>query len=297
MTTADTDERIPIKARRVRFDWQETPLHWVADDPQTTHTINVLHLLLPAGEKWFVELYRQVLPQVTDAGLREDVKGFIGQEATHSRAHAAVLDHLATQNVATTRYTRRIEWLFDRLLADRPIGLRLPRPLRREWTRHRLALIAAIEHFTAALGAWLLDAEQLDRPDNDPVMMDMLRWHAAEEVEHRSVAFELSEHLGGGYFRRLVGMLEVVPALLYLWIVGVAFLMKGDPTGPGRPRVRSYLRASLRAGRLPGPGALARMVPRYLRPGYHPLQEASTAKAQAYLARSPAATAARSGAV
>ena len=45
-----------------------------------------------------------------------------------------------------------------------------------------------------------------------------------------------------------------------------------------------------------GPGTLARMVPRYLRPGYHPLEEASTAKAQAYLARSPAATAARSGA-
>jgi len=39
----------PIKARRVRFDWEDTPIHWVPGDAQTTHTMNVLHLLLPAG--------------------------------------------------------------------------------------------------------------------------------------------------------------------------------------------------------------------------------------------------------
>lgn len=287
-------ERVPIKARRVRFDWTDTPLHWVTGDPQTTHTINVLHLLLPAGEKWFVELYRKVLPEVTDERLRSDVRGFVGQEATHSRAHAAVLDHLAAQDVDTHRYTRAIEWMFDRLLADRPLGVRLPRPVRREWTKHRLAIVAAVEHFTAALGSWVLAADGLDRADPDPVMLDLLRWHAAEEVEHRAVAFELSNRLGGGYLRRLLAMLEVVPALLYLWVRGVVFLMKADPTYPGRPRVRSFCRAG-RAGLLPTGRELARMIPPYLRLDYHPLQEGSTAAARAYLDHSPAATATRSG--
>ena len=70
-----------ITPRRVRFDWAGTPLHWVPGDAQTTHTANVLHLLLPAGEQWFVHLYRQALPLVTDARLRDEVKGFMGQEA------------------------------------------------------------------------------------------------------------------------------------------------------------------------------------------------------------------------
>lgn len=288
MTTA---ERVPIKARRVRFDWESTPLHWIPGDPQTTHTINVLHLLLPAGEKWFCELYRQVLPEITAEQLRSDVRGFISQEATHSRAHAVVVHHLAAQNVPTERYTRRIDWLFGTLLADRPLGMRLPGFLQREWTRHRLALIAAIEHFTAALGYWVLVADGLDRADADPVMLDLLRWHGAEEVEHRAVAFDLSEHLGGGYLRRLVGMIEVVPALLWLWISGVFFLMKADPTTSARPSIRGLTRAGRRAT-LPTIGELLRMVPSYLRPSYHPLQEGSTEVARDYLARSPAATAA-----
>lgn len=47
-------ERIPLKARKVSFSWEDTPLHWVPGDPFAAHTINVLHLLLPAGERWFV---------------------------------------------------------------------------------------------------------------------------------------------------------------------------------------------------------------------------------------------------
>src|SRR5205807_1581090 len=82
-----------IRPRRVKFDWEHTPLHWIPDDPATTHLINVLHLLLPAGEKWFVDVYRDALPLITDDQLREAVKGFMGQESVHSRAHAAVLDH------------------------------------------------------------------------------------------------------------------------------------------------------------------------------------------------------------
>jgi len=285
-------ERVAIRARRVRFGWEATPLHW-ARDPQTTHTLNVLHLLLPAGERWFVELYRRVLPDVTDERLRADVRGFVGQEATHARAHAAVLDHLADQGIDTAPYTRWVEWLFDRLLSDTPLGrhLRLPRPLARRWTRHRLGIVAAIEHCTAALGGWLLAARAYDTPDvADPMMLDMLRWHAAEEVEHRAVAFDLYVDQGGGYLERLVTAVEVVPVLLGMWVAGTAFLLRRDPTRPGRPTVRAFDRAA-REGWLPSAGTLARMLPAYLRPGHHPLQRGSTAAAVAYLARSPAAAA------
>lgn len=85
------EERIELKARNVSFEWEKTPLHWIPGDPFTGHTINVLHLLLPAGERWFVHVYKQVLPHITDDRLREDVIGFIGQEAMHSAAHDDVL--------------------------------------------------------------------------------------------------------------------------------------------------------------------------------------------------------------
>lgn len=70
----------PITPRRVAFDFSDTPLHWITDEPTATHVINVLHLLLPAGERWFVKVIKEAAPLVTDARLRSEVHGFMGQE-------------------------------------------------------------------------------------------------------------------------------------------------------------------------------------------------------------------------
>jgi predicted metal-dependent hydrolase len=29
-------------------------------------------------------------------------------------------------------------------------------------------------------------------------MIDLIKWHGSEEIEHRTVAFDLYRHLGGG---------------------------------------------------------------------------------------------------
>jgi predicted metal-dependent hydrolase len=284
---------VTIRPRQVRFDWAETPLHWVPGDPMSGHLIDVLHLLLPAGERWFVDVYRQVLPGIEDERLRAEVRGFMGQEAVHARAHAAVLDHLREHGIETAAYTRRIEWLFDRLLGDRS----LPAPLRRSWLRHRLAIIAAIEHFTCVLGEWALcSSAAYDEAGADPMMLDLLRWHAAEEVEHRCVAFDTFQQLGGRgrYPLRVAGMLVAFPVLAFLWDRGVRFLVRNDPTLEGRRyRWRDYAR-SVRQRRAPG-WELLHAVPRYLRPSHHPVHEASPERALEYLASSPAALAARAG--
>ncbi|TVL92325.1 metal-dependent hydrolase [Streptomyces sp. SAJ15] len=288
-------DHYPIRPRRVAFDWRRTPLHWIPDEPTATHVINVLHLLLPAGERWFVKVFKEALPLVDDPVLLKEVKGFMGQEATHSVQHSHVLDHLADQGLDTTPYTRRVEWMFDRLLGERPpLGLPLTD---REWLRYRLSLIAAIEQFTAVLGDWVLRAEALDRADCDPVMLDLLRWHGAEEVEHRAVAFDMYQHCGGSglprYARRVEGMAVAAPALLWLWAVGASYLIRHDPRLARRLRysLREHNRA-VRKGLLPSWRELGGAIPRYLRRSYHPSHEGSLRRAVDYLATSPAARAA-----
>lgn len=173
---------------------EDHPLHWIPDEPTATHVINVLHLLLPAGERWFVRVLKEGLPLVTDPELRSDVKGFMGQEATHSVQHSYVLDHLAEQQLPTEAYTRHVDFLFEKLLGEAPpFGVPVTA---REWLRFRLAVVAAIEQFTAVLGDWVLRADGLDRAGADEIMLDLLRWHGAEEVEHRSVAFDMYQHCG-----------------------------------------------------------------------------------------------------
>ncbi|GGP70202.1 metal-dependent hydrolase [Streptomyces abikoensis] len=288
-------DRYRIAPRRVSFDWQHTPLHWIPDEPTATHVINVLHLLLPAGERWFVKVFKEAFPLVRDEALLKDVKGFMGQESTHSVQHSYVLRHLAEQGLDTGPYTRRVDFLFDVLLGDRPpFGLRLSE---REWLRFRLSVIAAVEQFTAVLGDWVLRADSLDEAEPDPVMLDLLRWHGAEEVEHRSVAFDMYQHCGGSdparYARRLLGMAITAPVLFYLWGWGAGYLIRHDPWLAGRLRysLREHNRAVAK-GLLPTWRELGSAVPRYARRSYHPSQEGSLRKALDYLATSPAARAA-----
>ncbi|WP_327428175.1 MULTISPECIES: metal-dependent hydrolase [unclassified Streptomyces] len=282
-------ERIPLKARKVSFSWEDTPLHWVPGDPFATHTINVLHLLLPAGERWFVHVYKQVLPHIRDDRLREDVIGFIGQEAMHSQAHDEVLPHLKELGLDPTPYTAQVDWLFEKLLGDRTLP---PGKARKWWLMERVAIIAAIEHYTAFLGNWVLNAQELDRRGADPTMLDLLRWHGAEEVEHRSVAFELFMHVDGSYRRRARTWATAFTALVFLWQRGARFFMENDPTlAAGRASFKDFY-VSGKRGVLPSTPDMLKSIPRYLSRSYHPSQEGSTEQAVAYLASSPAATAA-----
>jgi predicted metal-dependent hydrolase len=288
MSTAP--ERVLLQARDVHFDWSALPAHWVPGDPFSTHVFNVLHLLLPAGEEWFVETFEEALPLIHDEGLRDDVLGFIGQEAVHANAHQGVLDHLRAQGLDPTPFTDQVRWMFGQLLGPRPLtGLRAE-----NYLVERLAVIAAIEHVTAFLGDWVLNARGLDAAGTDPTMLDLLRWHGAEEVEHRSVAYDVMRYFDPGEARRLRTQIIVAPVLTWLWIRGTRFLMARDPrladapAGARTPHVSDWLAAS-RRGTLPGPLDLVRRLSRYFHHTYHPSQEGSTAQAVRYLASSPAA--------
>ncbi|MGZ4523593.1 MAG: metal-dependent hydrolase [Mycobacteriaceae bacterium] len=282
-------DHVALHARNVHFDWSALPMHWIPDEPFATQMINVLHLLLPGGEEFFVRIFQEALPLIKDEKLREDVLGFIGQEAIHAKSHQGVLDHFDAHDLDTRPYARQIGYLFTKVLGDRG------RTGRRgeEWLVERIALVAGIEHITAFLGQWILDAHGLDDAGADPTMLDLLRWHGSEEVEHRAVAFDLYQHLDGRYFRRVRMFLLGAPFFFWLWVRGVRYLMAHDPELRGRvkPRWRDPIRAGKR-GLTPRYGETLRLMAPYFRRSYHPSQHGSTSQAIAYLAASPAALAA-----
>ncbi|NLU84476.1 metal-dependent hydrolase [Rhodococcus sp. HNM0569] len=291
---SDTEpDHILLQARNVEFDWADVPLHWIPGDPFSTHTLNVLHLLLPAGEDWFVETFKEALPLIEDEKLREDVIGFIGQEAVHSHAHSGVLEHLKTQGIDPTPFTRQMEWTFRRILGPRPLtGLRS-----RNYLVERLAVVAAIEHATAFLGDWVLNADGLDRARTHPTMLDLLRWHGAEEVEHRAVAYDVMRYFDKRDARRLRTQVLVTPVLVWLWVRGVRFLMRSDPSLAAWSEHRrkphySDFRAAGRRGTLPTTWGLVKRMSTYFTRSYDPRNEGSTSQAVRYLAESPAARAA-----
>ncbi|WP_280397733.1 metal-dependent hydrolase [Nocardia carnea] len=283
--------KVALTARDVRFDWTGLPLHWMKSDPIASHVLNALNLLLPEGERSFLTTFGEALPFVRDAKLREDMLGFIGQESMHAETHAGSHEMLLAANgVDPGPYLEQAEYVFRKT-----IGPRRSTNTRagRQQLVDRLAVIAALEHFFAFLGDWVLNSD-LEKFDADPRMLDLYRWHGAEEVEHRNVAHDVAEYFGVGYLRRGAVMLLVFPSFLVLLVRGTKFLVHRDPALPdlGYPRLLLRILRSMRRGALPGIPALLVSALSTFQPGYSPESVGSTAQAIAYLAQSPAARAA-----
>ncbi|MAU80896.1 metal-dependent hydrolase [Gordonia sp. Z-3] len=282
---------VELHARNVTFDWTETPLHWIPGHPVASNFISVLNLMLPEGERWFVQTYNEALPLVADDELAASMRGFIGQEAMHAEAHDHVLwEFLDIHGIDPRPYQRQMEWIFRKVLGPMDSGTPVAR---RKHLIERLWLIAALEHYTAILGDFALNNTWVET-GADPAMTDLFTWHGAEEVEHRAVAHDVAVHFGDSYLRRGRAMLVVLPILLVLIHRGFGFIMKKDCTVHYNFFQRQYhYYRGVRAGVLPKMRKIVWATFSYFRPGFHPNEIGSTAQAVAYLAASPAARNAR----
>ncbi len=182
----------PLPIRKLGVDLRQGfARHWHGGDAFRTQFFNALSMSFPVGEQFFMDAVRQAVPLLPQgpehaplrAALDEALRGFIGQEATHRHIHAQYNAHLEQQGLDN----RWQHWARARIAL---LQRRAPDP------RHALAITAAYEHYTALLADGTLRYPRwLDGAD--PVMQTVWRWHAAEETEHRSVAFDLYRAIGG----------------------------------------------------------------------------------------------------
>ncbi|WP_227985268.1 metal-dependent hydrolase [Nocardia spumae] len=279
---------VAIRPRRVEFDWRGAPLIWIPSEPVASYFLNSLNLVIPEGERMIIQAFDEALADVRDDKLREDMLGFMGQEQQHAQAHDAVMRQVFTAHgIDPAPFMQSIEYLFRRILGARDSDG--PR-LRRQRLIERLGIAASSEHMFAFMGDWALNAD-LERFGADPQMLDLYRWHGAEEVEHRSVAHDVARYFGVGYLRRGASMIITWPFFLALLARGAMYLSRNDPSTPniGYPRLMLGLLSAMNRGLLPGVAAWTWSGLSTFVPGFDPQSVGSTAQALAYIAQSPAA--------
>lgn len=282
---------VQIQARKVHFDVSDVPLHWIPGHPVASNFASLLNIVLPAVERWFVAVFNEALPLVKDPKLADDMRGFIGQEATHADVHEDVLhDLMVAHGVDPKPLLDQIDFVFSRTLAPSTS----PDPRRRlNHLCDRLWLIAAIEHYTAVLGDFALNS-RWDEYGAHPMIVDLFRWHGSEEVEHRNVAHDVAVYFHNSYLDRIRAMTVAVTIITVFFQRGTWYLAKTDPELDMSWWKMQWVRAQdSKKGLLPtfrklfGSNTFA-----YFLPGFSPEKMGSTAQAVAYLASSPAARAA-----
>ncbi|WP_410578279.1 metal-dependent hydrolase [Amycolatopsis sp. lyj-108] len=280
------DEALAIRARDVSFDWTGVPIEYIPGHSYATHFWNVMHLVLPEGERAMADVLGRALPRIEDPRLREELVGFIGQEETHASSHESFRVYLQDNGVDIPKIMRLMEFVMDKVFGDHGLNGRAGEA----WFRERLGLYAAAEHFTATVGEWLLDNRRFDEIGVDPTMLDLLRWHGAEEMEHRNVAYDVFQYVDGSYARRVRTAFLASAGLLVLWLYTAGWMYASDPrvTRHRWTWPLAFVK-DVRRGLIPGLRFVFKEIPQYLRPGFHPSQMGPIDKALRYLAQSPAA--------
>ena len=201
-----------VRTRRITFSYPTGTLrqHYVDDDLVMSHVVAVLSGMFPEGEDFFVRSVRDRKPKVTDPELLSQVAGFIGQEVTHGREHRDLNDRLTEMGYRSNkvdRHVKRLLALNDRILSK----------------NQRLAITAALEHYTATLAECLLEKPEAQALLGNTEVRSLLLWHALEESEHKAVAFDVYRAAGGGEALRIWTM-RIVSTSFLLEIILQTFL-------------------------------------------------------------------------
>lgn len=247
--------------RRIRFrfgDPQPMKRHFVEGDIVLSHLTALLSAIFPPGEEGFIRSVRRFADHVTDPVLKKRVAGFIGQESVHGQEHRRLNEQLVAMGYPMVRL-----FMFDHDSRRHQLIVRgenrLPGYL-------HLAGTAAAEHYTATLAQRMLSDEMQAIP-GDPEVRQLLNWHAIEELEHKSVAFDVYRAVGGPEWIRISVMAVAYVLTIPVATVAVMLSIMTDRSGWHPITVWRQTIGVFRGPLLKGVMADLR---KYMRPGFHP---------------------------
>jgi len=186
-----------ITVRKIRFTFDD-PIEFAAmSDEELGRVLPLLGLsmTMPYLEPYLIRTMKVALKQITDETLAEDARRFSQQEGHHYRNHMLLNDQVRHQfEPATADELRAIEANlesdYQQFTKERSLRFNLGYAEGFEAMTCAIALASA-EHRSFGNGAMVPGGE-------------IWAWHMAEEIEHRTVAFDVYDHLVGRYGYRIL---------------------------------------------------------------------------------------------
>ena len=213
-----------MKVRKPKFDLQKKLVrHYFKGNVFSTHLANSLHIIFPEGEKFFIRSCRKFLPKIADPQLKKEVKAFMGQEGMHAIAHNDFWQYLEKQgfkvaplaNFLDKTAFEGVETFIYKIFGEEKGSL------------FCLSMTAGFEHYTALLAEVAFENEDEFKhlPEE---MRHLFFWHAAEEIEHKSVAFDLLKDVNSSHLLKNSGFTVATILLFSYAIIGQFYFTATD---------------------------------------------------------------------
>lgn len=246
-----------ITVRQMAFEFpEEVDPVFIEGDPEQSFRMIAASLLLPYLEPYLIRTMKAAKARVTDPQLLDDLKRFSAQEGQHYRAHMKFNEAIRLAGFPRlVELEHELEADYRRFTSDRSL-------------RFNLAYAEGFEALTMNAIKFIMEHQGFDDPQMP--IMQMWEWHFVEELEHRNVAFDVYDHVCGGYWYRLAAGIYAQWHFTR-WIRKVARYML--EVSPPPSRSASQARAHKQTARAGRRLALRHLLPNIIRiylPGYTP---------------------------
>ncbi len=212
-----TPEDVAIVLRNREHDIAESLSHdWFDNHAFKTAWFNAMSITFPAGEKFFIDSVRHYADRIEDPKLAQEIRHFCGQEGFHRREHERYNEALCSARGYDLNY------LEGRIVSNIKRAKSFLSPLQ------QLATTAALEHITAIMAESSLREDNPMRDNVDPAMKQLWDWHAAEEMEHKAVAFDVYRAMGGTEKMRKSALRRSTFFLMLDTLGGVIHMLRRD---------------------------------------------------------------------
>ncbi len=201
-----------LAPRQVSFDSAVGyEVDWQPRLPEFALAANAVSMMMPHVEPYVVRSVRSVIDEL-DPELAADARAFVAQESTHHAQHRRFNQHLIHRYPKLRKVDHWLSRVF-RFIEAKGRG------------NFGLAYAAGSETVAYAVARWVADHRRTVLDGAKGPAADLFIWHLAEEVEHKTVAFDVYNARGGGRRMFLAGMLASLSTLALFTIVGTFVML------------------------------------------------------------------------
>lgn len=233
-----------LKVRNVHFNFDKVTKHWILGSSIATHFVNSMHVVFPEGEKFFVRSVRRFSKDIKDDRLKKEINSFCGQEGVHAREHQRFWEVMEEQNLKPMWFANFLKTtaFSGRYSYENVSRNVLNRIQPRLGDKFALSVTTALEHYTAIMANALFHEPIATNDNIAPQMLELLHWHASEEIEHKAVCFDVLKEVDDSYLLRVSGMgLATVLLWGYLGIGQIYFISQDKDKSIVKMPFETYL--------------------------------------------------------
>jgi predicted metal-dependent hydrolase len=179
-----------LEVRKFDWDFDGIPFVWNPEQPRFAILMNQITFVIISFERYICKAMTAAESRITDDDVLTEARLFRQQEAVHAVAHTKHARALLAQYPGLQSVLDKAQQSYDELYESKPL-------------EYHLAYAGGLEAIFTPFFKMILDNRAVLFSGGDSRFASMLLWHFCEEIEHRSSALMVYNHVVGSYRYRI----------------------------------------------------------------------------------------------